>query len=60
MIPAAVLWGAEDPFLRSTVGERLRTSIPGATMEMIPGARHFLPEEDPQVVARVLADLLRR
>ena len=59
-IPTAVVWGAEDPFLRPAVGERLRKSIPGATMEVIPGARHFLPEEDPQVVARVIADLLGR
>jgi pimeloyl-ACP methyl ester carboxylesterase len=59
-IPTAVLWGAEDPFLRPAVGERLRNTIPGATMEVIPGARHFLPEEDPQVVARVIADLLGR
>jgi pimeloyl-ACP methyl ester carboxylesterase len=42
------------------MAERLQRQIPGATMEVIPGARHFVPEEDPQVVARVITALLNR
>jgi pimeloyl-ACP methyl ester carboxylesterase len=58
--PAAVLWGAQDPFLPPSLGERLAEAIPGATLEVVPGARHFLPEEAPRQVADALAALLAR
>lgn len=58
--PAALVWGAADPFLPPAIGERLRHAIPGATLELVPDARHFTPEEAPDAVARVLAELLDR
>lgn len=58
--PAAIVCGADDPFRSSSMAERLQRQIPGATMEVIPGARHFVPEEDPEVVARVITALLNR
>lgn len=59
-VPTAIVCGADDPFRSSSMTERLQQRIPGATLEMIPGARHFVPEEDPQVVARVMTALLIR
>lgn len=59
-VPTAIVCGADDPFRSSSVSERLHQQISGATMEVIPGARHYVPEEDPQVVARVITDLLSR
>lgn len=58
--PTTVVWGADDPFLPAALGARLAASIPGATMEVIPGARHFLPEENAGAVAGAIAALLRR
>lgn len=59
-VPTAIVCGADDPLRSSSLSERLHQQISGATMEVIPGARHFVPEEDPQVVARVITDLLSR
>jgi pimeloyl-ACP methyl ester carboxylesterase len=59
-VPTAIICGAHDPFRASSMAERLQQQIPGATMEVIPGARHFVPEEDAQVVARVITALLNR
>jgi len=59
-VPTAIICGADDPFRSSSMAGRLQQQIPGATMEVIPGARHFVPEEDPQVVARVISALVSR
>jgi pimeloyl-ACP methyl ester carboxylesterase len=58
--PTSIVWGAADPFLSSDVGERLRDAIPGASLELIPDARHFLPEDAPDRVAAAIGALLRR
>jgi pimeloyl-ACP methyl ester carboxylesterase len=58
--PTAILWGAEDPFLPPSIGRRLQSAIPGATLEVVPDMRHFTPEEAPEKVAAVLADLMAR
>lgn len=58
--PTAILWGAEDPFLPVSIGRRLQSMIPGATLDVVPDMRHFTPEEAPEKVADVLANLLAR
>ncbi len=58
--PTAVLWGADDPFLPRSLGERLAGAIPGASFEAIEGARHFLPEEHAGSVAATIRALLQR
>ena len=58
--PTAILWGANDPFLAVSVAERLRSAIPGATLEVVPDVRHFTPEEAPEQVGAALASLLAR
>ena len=58
--PTAVIWGEDDPFLPSALGARIRDAIPGATLEVIPGARHFVPEDAPDRCARALTGLLAR
>lgn len=58
--PTAVVWGAHDPLLPVSLGRRLADAIPGATLDVVPGVRHFLPEEAPRQVADVLAGLLTR
>lgn len=59
-VPTAIVWGANDPFLAPSVGERLRAAIPNATLEIIPGARHFVAEDAPEQCARIVTELLQR
>ena len=56
--PVAVIWGSHDPFLSLALGKRLARAIPNATIDVLSGARHFTPEEEPREVAEVLARLL--
>ncbi len=58
--PTSIVWGSEDPWLPVSVGERLRENIPGATLEVIAGARHFSPEDAPARVAAAVGALLKR
>ena len=58
--PTAVIWGADDPYLGTVVGEQLRNAIPGATFEVIADARHFTPNDAPDRVASAIAELLLR
>jgi pimeloyl-ACP methyl ester carboxylesterase len=58
--PTSIVWGAQDPFLPTSLGRRLADAIPGATLDVVPGARHFLPEDAPRRVADALATLVTR
>jgi pimeloyl-ACP methyl ester carboxylesterase len=58
--PTAVVWGAHDPFLSLRLGRRLATSIPEAMLEVVPGVRHFVPEDAPRAVANAIGALLQR
>ena len=58
--PTTIVWGEHDPFLPVSLGRRLARAIPDATMHVIPGARHFLPEEWPRQAADAIAALLTR
>lgn len=59
-VPTAIVWGANDPFLSPSVGERLRAAIPHATLDRISGARHFVAEDAPEQCAEVICALLSR
>lgn len=58
--PTAIVWGQYDSLVPVALGHRLQQAIPGATLDIVPGARHFTPEEAPRQVADALAQLLRR
>ncbi|HEY7395471.1 MAG TPA: alpha/beta fold hydrolase [Gemmatimonadaceae bacterium] len=59
-VPTAIVWGQHDRVIPLWVGKRLQQSIPSATLDVIPGARHFTPEEAPRQVADAIARLLSR
>ena len=59
-VPSAIIWGEEDPFYPPSLGERLRAAIPDATLEIIPRASHFVPEDFPDRVRRAIEQLLVR
>jgi 2-hydroxymuconate-semialdehyde hydrolase len=58
-IPAFVIWGEDDPFLESGLGERLGEAIPGSTVAMLPGCSHFVTEDAPQTVGPLVYEYLR-
>jgi len=60
VMPTALVAGAHDPFIAPSVAERLAQDIPGATLDLIPDGRHFVPEESPEAVADVITRLLAR
>ena len=59
-VPTAVICGSHDPFLPMSLARRLARQIPGATIDVLSGARHFTPEEEPREVADILGGLLAR
>lgn len=50
-LPTTVVWGDSDPFFAVEVGERTRDAIPGARLEVYPRTGHFVPEEQPELLA---------
>jgi pimeloyl-ACP methyl ester carboxylesterase len=58
--PTAIVWGQHDPFLPHAMGRRLHEAIPGSTFEILPDVRHFTPEEAPERMGEILAELLQR
>lgn len=59
-VPALVACGRDDPFVPVALGERLAAAIPGARLEVIDGARHYVPEDTPDQLVRHLGSLLAR
>lgn len=53
-ISTTVVWGDGDPFFAVDVGERTRNAIPGAKLKVYPGTGHFVPEEQPELMANDL------
>ena len=58
--PTSVIWGQHDRLTPPSIGRRLQAAIPGATLDVIAGARHFTPEESPRKIAEAIASLLER
>lgn len=59
-LPAVVIWGADDPFYPVALGERLHQALKGSSFTVIPGASHFVPEDQPEALRRALEPLLAR
>lgn len=59
-VPTAIAWGQQDGVTPLSIGRQLQTAIPGASLEVIPGTRHFTPEEAPRKIADVIGNLLAR
>jgi pimeloyl-ACP methyl ester carboxylesterase len=58
--PTSIVWGRLDPWLDLRLAERLKSAIPGATLDVIDNASHYSPEDAPARVAGAVAALLRR
>jgi pimeloyl-ACP methyl ester carboxylesterase len=53
--PTLVVWGEEDRWLAAERGRELARRIPGAGLELLPGAGHLAQEDEPDEVARLVA-----
>lgn len=56
-LPARVLGGDADSFQRIRYGRRLARE-PGTDLEVIPGAKHFTPEDHPRAIAAAVNSFL--
>ncbi|MHC1558330.1 alpha/beta fold hydrolase [Actinomycetospora sp. C-140] len=57
-VPVRLLWGGEDRWQPTSWAERLAADIPGAELVVVPGAGHFVMEDDPARVTREVLDFL--
>lgn len=55
---ALVVWGLADRAFTRADLERWRAALPQARVEAFPRAGHFVQEEEPEAVARILGDFL--
>lgn len=58
-IPVFLLWGEDDPFSPVEGAERMNDLIPRSALALLPGCKHFLPEDAPETVAPLLYEYLR-
>jgi pimeloyl-ACP methyl ester carboxylesterase len=57
--PTLIVWGERDNLVPVRVAQQWRDAIPGARLELVPGARHVPMFESPSAFAEVLLDFLR-
>jgi pimeloyl-ACP methyl ester carboxylesterase len=58
-MPTLLLWGERDPFHDVAIAEELQSAIPTASLGVVPGCGHFLPEEAPETIFPLIAEYLR-
>jgi pimeloyl-ACP methyl ester carboxylesterase len=57
-VPTMIVWGDRDGVIPVTHAHAAHELMPGSRLEIIEGAGHFLPIEQPDVVAAILDDFL--
>ncbi|XP_077048425.1 epoxide hydrolase 3 [Agelaius phoeniceus] len=57
--PTLLLWGSRDAFLDPRLGPaHMRWLRPSARLRLLPGASHWLPEERPRLLAKLIGEFL--
>ena len=57
-LPTLLAWAPEDPFFKLRYAERLAATIPGARLERIVDSRAFVPQDQPERLAELIAEFL--
>jgi haloalkane dehalogenase len=57
-VPAKIIWGATDEFAPIAGAHRFKKELPEADVVVLDDAGHFLMEDDPDRVAREVADFV--
>ncbi|HEY1996990.1 alpha/beta hydrolase [Paraburkholderia sp.] len=55
-IPTLVAWGAQDEFQPLSYGRKLADAMQDARLEVIEDAGHFLPEDAPQALGKLIVE----
>jgi pimeloyl-ACP methyl ester carboxylesterase len=56
--PVLILWAEKDPTAPLSIARRLHTDIRGSLLKTVPGCGHFLTEDRPEEVSRLLLEFL--
>lgn len=59
-LPVLILWGAADDFQDVKYGRRLADRLPSARLVVLEEAGHFLPEDQPEEIARLLREFIHQ
>src|SRR5215218_1886593 len=59
-VPVLLLWGENDPFAPLAAARRFESELPGAELEVIDGAGHFVVDDAPERYAGSLVSFLSR
>jgi 2-hydroxymuconate-semialdehyde hydrolase len=57
-IPVLLIWGASDNFQPLQYGQKLANALQNARLEVVETAGHFLPEDEPVLLGKMLADFV--
>ena len=57
--PALLLWGEDDAYVPVAVAEAIADAHPGATVAVLPGCGHFLPEDAGDAIVPLVLEYLR-
>jgi pimeloyl-ACP methyl ester carboxylesterase len=57
--PVILAWGVDDRFFKLSYAERLAETIPGARLEKIEDSYTFVPEDQPEQLAELIARFAR-
>jgi pimeloyl-ACP methyl ester carboxylesterase len=57
--PVILAWGVDDRFFKLSYAERLAETIPGAKLEKIEDSYTFVPEDQPEQLAELIARFAR-
>jgi len=57
--PTLIVWGRQDPFCTLPTAHRFKKVIPHARLHVIENASHFLQEDAPEEVSRLILDFLK-
>ena len=57
-LPVMVCWGGDDTWIPADRGQELASRIPGARLEIIPGAGHLVQEDKPAELTAALVAFL--
>jgi pimeloyl-ACP methyl ester carboxylesterase len=57
--PVSLIWGADDDQVPVSVAETAQALIKDASLEVLPGVGHFVPEQAPDALRRAIDESLR-
>lgn len=57
-IPVDIIWGEDDPFQPIRYGQWLAEQLPHGRLHVLPGGRHFTPEDHFEEIATIIREQL--